>query len=66
MEELLRGIERILREQKIYLERMFSYTEASILQQIRKSGELLSEEYQNDGILVKAYIPPELSYLVEK
>ena len=66
MEELLRGIERILREQKLYLERLFSYTEASILQQIRKSGELLSEEYQNDGILVKAYIPPELSYLVEK
>lgn len=66
MEELLRGLERILREQKIYLERLFPYAEASVLQQIRKNGELLSEEYQNDGILVKAYVPPELSYLVEK
>ena len=27
---------------------------------IRKSGQLLSEEYQDDGIRVKAYVPVEL------
>lgn len=53
-------LETILRNQNVYLERIFSYQEAGKLQQIRKYGELLSEEYQEDGIAIKAYVPAEL------
>ena len=58
--ELLDTLEQILRSQKVYLERVFPYQEAGKIQTIRKYGELLSEEYQADGIAVKAYVPAEL------
>lgn len=54
---LLETIEEILRSQKIYLEHLFPYTEAGKIAEIRKYGQLLKEEYQNDGIYVEAYIP---------
>ena len=60
IDELLKTLEMLLRNRNIYLERVFSYQEAGKLQQIRKYGELISEEYQEDGILVRAYVPAEL------
>lgn len=62
-----RGLEEVkdllldlLRDDKIYIERVISYGDAGIIQSIRKSGELVSEEYQPDGIFVKAYVPMEI------
>ena len=60
LDALTDTLEQILRSQKIYLERIFSYQEAGKIQTIRKYGELLSEEYQADGLAVKAYVPAEL------
>ncbi len=60
LDTLTDTIERILRSQKIYLEKTFPYQEAGRIQKIRKYGQLLSEEYRDDGIAVKAYIPAEL------
>ena len=60
IDELVGTLEKILRSRKVYLERVFSYREAGKLQTIRKYGELISEEYQEDGIAVKAYVPAEL------
>ena len=59
-ENLLDSLEEILRNQKIDLEKTYSYQEAGKIQQIRKYGELLSEEYTQDGIAVTAYVPAEL------
>lgn len=50
----------ILRNRRIYFEKVFAYRDAGRIQTIRKSGQLLSEEYQDDGIYVKAYVPVEL------
>lgn len=58
--ELIDTLEKILRSQKIYLEKTFSYKDAGKIQTIRKYGELLSEEYGDDGIAVKAYVPAEI------
>lgn len=58
--ELLNAIEDILRESKVYFEGTVSYADAGILQQIRKTGQLLSEEYTGDGISIKAYIPKDV------
>lgn len=57
---LLETIEKILREQKTYFEGIISYNDAGIIQQIRKSGQLISEEYTAEGILVKAYVTKEV------
>lgn len=60
MEELRCAIEEILREQKIYIERLYPYEKAGLIQLIRRKGELLEEEYQADGIFVKAYVTKEI------
>ncbi len=60
LSDLLNTLELILRNQNIYLERVFSYQEAGKIQQIRRHGELLEEEYREDGIAVRAYVPAEL------
>ena len=60
LEELKQLLSRKLREQKVYLERVFPYAEAGRIQQIRKYGELLEESYEQNGIAVKAYVPAEL------
>ena len=58
--ELLDLFAVILRNRRIYFEKIFAYRDAGRIQTIRKSGQLLSEEYQDDGIHVKAYVPVEL------
>ena len=58
--ELLDLFAVILRNRRIYFEKVFAYKDAGRIQTIRKSGQLLSEEYQDDGIHVKAYVPVEL------
>ncbi len=60
IDTLLETLETIMRNDRIYLERVYDYKEAGKIQSIRKYGELLAEEYQGDGILVKAYVPAEL------
>ena len=51
---------QVLRENKTYMEHVFSYEDAGKIQVIRRKGELLSEEYTPEGIFVKAYIPAEV------
>ena len=60
LDELLETIENILRSRRIYLEKIFGYAEAGKIQKIRAKGQLLSEEYTDEGIHVKAYVPAEL------
>lgn len=60
IEELLDLFAIILRNRRIYFEKIFAYKDAGRIQTIRKSGQLLAEEYQDDGIHVKAYVPVEL------
>lgn len=62
LDTLLGEIETMLRNQKVYLERIFDYSNAGQIQMIRKYGQLLSEEYREDGIVVKAYLPHEIYY----
>lgn len=60
IDSLEERIEKVLREQKIAVEHVFSYRDAARLQSIRKFGELVSEEYLEEGIAVKAYVPVRL------
>ena len=60
LEELLNLLETILRSRKVYLEKVYPYAEAGKIQMIRRYGQLLKEEYQENGILVNAYVPSEM------
>lgn len=60
VDKLLDTIERVLTEQKILIEELFPYSEAGKIQTIRKYGQLLVEEFRQEGIYVKAYISKEL------
>lgn len=60
LDELKLCIEKVMRSRKLYFEKNFSYEQAGRIQEIRKYGELLSEEYTSEGIEVKAYLPLEL------
>lgn len=60
IEDLKKTIENILQNQRVYLEHIFSYKDAGKIALIRKFGEIKSEEYTDDGILIKAYIPAEV------
>lgn len=53
-------LEAMLRENRIFLERLLPYAQAGILARIRTAGELVSEEYREDGILIRAYVPRAL------
>ncbi len=60
LSELKEVLESILKSRRVYLEKVFSYQDAGKIQAIRKSGQLLSEEYTSEGIEVKAYVPAEM------
>ncbi|MGL6198749.1 MAG: GTPase HflX [Lachnospiraceae bacterium] len=60
LEELKRIIEKVLREQKIMIEHIYPYQEAGKIQLIRKYGELLEEDYRDDGIFIRGYVPADL------
>lgn len=53
-------LEELLREGRIYIERVIPYAQAGIIQSVRTQGELVSEEYVADGIAIRAYVPMEI------
>lgn len=60
LDALTRQIEAVLRQKKVLLERLCPYCEADILQLIRRFGELEEEDYREDGVFVRAYVPAEI------
>ena len=60
LEELKQVLEKLLAENQIYVERLFSYQEAGKLQLVRKYGQLIQEEYTPEGIAVKARVPADV------
>lgn len=53
-------LEEVLRDGKVLLKHTFPYQKAGEIQRIRKYGELLCEDYREDGIYVEAYVPADL------
>ena len=60
VDELLSEAEELLQRKKLYIEKLYSYSEAGKIQMIRSYGQLVKEEYREDGIYVEAYIPKEI------
>lgn len=60
IDSLLELVEKVLNERKILVEREFPYQDAGKIQTIRKYGQLLEEEYRQDGIFIRAYVPKDI------
>ena len=61
LEVLLEVIEEILRDSKTLIQKLYPYEDAGKIQSIRRYGQLLKEEYREDGIYVEAYVPNSLN-----
>lgn len=60
LDEIKELLQEMLREDKVYVERVIPYAQAGIIQLVREKGELVSEEYVPEGISIKAYVPMEV------
>ena len=56
LEEFKELVDKILRQQRIYLEKLIPYKDSAKLALIRKHGELELEDYREDGIYIKAMV----------
>ncbi|MGX8704858.1 MAG: hypothetical protein ACSW8H_10500, partial [bacterium] len=66
MEVLLTGIEEALLEGQELVEGLLPYTDAGLLARIREEGTLLLEDYQPEGIRIRAQIPPSIAAKIKK
>ncbi len=57
LEELLEVLEEQLRNSRVQVEKLFPYAQAGDIQRIRKIGQVLEEEYREDGIFIRAWMP---------
>ena len=49
-------LEEQLRNSRVQVEKLFPYAQAGDIQRIRKAGQVLEEEYREDGIYIKAWM----------
>ena len=54
---LLEVLEEQLRNSRVQVEKLFPYAQAGDIQRIRKIGQVLEEEYREDGIFIRAWMP---------
>ena len=60
LDDINEAIENAVKSMRVLFENVFTYAEAGKTGLIRKYGQLLEEEYKEDGIHVKAYVPTSL------
>ncbi len=63
---LMQLLEEALKERQVLLERLYPYGQAGDIQPLRRYGKILEEEYREDGIYIRAYVPRELAWDTKK
>lgn len=64
-DDLFDVIENKLREGQIYMESVIPYRDTGLLADVRAYGQLLEEEYREDGIWIKAYVRKQDAMRIE-
>ena len=59
-DELSDTLADIINNGRTYIEKLIPYQEAGLINKIRQNGNLLCEEYREDGIYIKAYVDKSL------
>ena len=60
IDSLFDAIIEILKESRIYIEELIPYSDTARVNRIRKYGQIISEEYLEDGVLIKGYKPKQI------
>ena len=55
LDKLSTAIEAEVLKSRNYIEKLIPYSDAGIINRIRKSGNILEEDYREDGIYIRAY-----------
>lgn len=66
LSEMLENISEVAKEGKKIIEKVFGYDEAYVVNDVRKYGQVIEEDYRNEGIYIKASVPKEYVYLFTK
>ncbi len=61
IEDLCETVAKILRENRVFIDKIIPYSEAALVARIRTAGQLISEEYEENGIHVRAYVPASMN-----
>lgn len=57
IDDLLKAMSEVIKEDRKYMEKVFCYNEMSKVADIRKNGIVKKEEYRDDGIYIEAEVP---------
>ena len=60
MDRIPEVIDAILREDRKMIEVVLSYKDMSLLSEIKRSGEILEEEYLEDGVRIKCFVSKDI------
>ena len=61
IDEFYDALTEILKGRRVYVDTVIPYRDASVIAEIRKYGQLISEEFEAEGTHVKAYVPRALA-----
>ncbi len=63
IEEMVDALIGVLKEGQVMVEKVLDYADGAKVNLMRKYGQVLEEDYRDNGIYVKASIPKEYAYL---
>ncbi|MCI8567009.1 MAG: GTPase HflX [Lachnospiraceae bacterium] len=61
LDRLKEMLTAILRARRVYVERFYLYRDAGKMEQFHRYGQVLNEEYREEGIAVAGYLPAEMA-----
>ena len=61
LDDFYEALAEILKGRRVLVDTVIPYKDAAVIAEIRKYGQLISEEFEEDGTHVKAYVPGALA-----
>ena len=61
MEELYAVLSKTLKELRVYIDQVIPYAKGALVSRIHEQGQIVSEEYEEAGVHIKAYVPAALA-----
>ena len=61
LEEFHEAVAEILRDSRVSIDAVIPYSDSSLVAEIRRSGRITEERYEEDGIHIKAQVPAALA-----
>ena len=60
LDDINEALEKALKSMRVTVEKVLDYADAGKVGLVRKYGQIISEEYKEDGIHIKAYVPTQM------